>query len=274
MNRQTGSGLAEAAVETLQERYEFLDAVRERPRDKRALVAATDVSRSTVDRALRDLESHGLVERAGGEYRATTYGDLLAGEFASLLDTAAAAWEIRDVLEKIPTDELGFELSRLADADVTTPTSADPTAPMQRVVELKRGATRVRSLASGRSPGALDAHEEAAGRGDHLFASVCSTDLLAWLASDPERREQVAGLLDADSVEVYAYDGDIPFPVGITEDVVFFGVESEEGAPVALVETTDERVREWAIEAFETRREAATELERGDLADYAADSEN
>jgi len=268
MDTKPSGGVAEAAVETVQERREFLDAVREHSRDKRSLVAATDVSRSTVDRALRELESHGLVERADGEYRATAYGDLLAGEFAGLLDTAAAAWEIRDVLGKLPAEELGFELSRLADADVTTPTSADPTAPMQRVAELKQDATRVRSLASGRSPGALDAHEDAAGSDDHHFASVCSTDLLAWAANEPERREQVAGLLDADSVAVYAYDGDIPFPVGITENVVFFGVESAEGAPVALVETTDERVREWAVEAFETRREAATELGPGDLDEY------
>lgn len=261
-------GSADEAVRTLLERRQFVAALRDGAKDKRTLVDATDVSRSTVSRALRDLQANQLVERTNGSYRTTGYGDLLADEFESLLQTASSAWEVRDVLDKVPADELGFDLSRLADADVTTPTTANPTAPMDRVVELKREASSVRSLASGRSPGALDAHAEAADSSDHTFESVCSTDLVAWLLADADRRETIEALLEADGVAIYAYDGDIPVPIGITEDVVFFGVESDEGAPVALVESTDDRVREWAVDTFESCREAADDLRPSDLDDY------
>lgn len=268
MASRTDPDVADEAVRTLLERREFVDALLDAPKDKRTLVAETDVSRSTVSRALRDLEAHQLVERANGEYRPTAYGELLASEFASLLETASFAWEARDVLEQLPRGELGFDLSRLADADITTPTTANPTAPMDRVVELKREATRVRSLASGRSPGALDAHREAAEAGDHEFESVCSTDLVAWLLEDADRRDALADLLESGNVAVYACDEAIPVPVGITEDVTFFGVESAEGAPVALVESTDDRVRAWAVDTYESRRAAADELTPTNLDEY------
>jgi predicted transcriptional regulator len=267
-SRTGGDGVADA-VRTLLDRREFVEALREGPKDKRTLVEETDVSRSTVSRAVRELEATRLVERTNGTYRTTAFGDVLAEEFASLLATASFAWDLRDVLDRLPADELGFELSRLADADVTTPTTANPTAPIERVVELKRDATRVRSLAAGRSPGALDAHRQAADAGDHSFESVCSAALVEWLVSDAERRETLAGLLGEPNVAVYVYDGDIEIPVGITDDAAFFGVESEEGAPVALVESTDDRVREWAVETFEAHRRAADELAPGDLDDYA-----
>ncbi|WP_336036742.1 helix-turn-helix transcriptional regulator [Halobacterium yunchengense] len=268
MASQTDHDVAGAAVRTLLDRRQFLEALLDGPKDKRALVAETDVSRSTVDRAVRDLEAQGLAERANGEYEPTAYGELLAEEFESLVETASVAWELGDLLECLPRDALGFRLSRLADATVTTPTTANPAAPLERVVELKRGASRVRSMAAGRSPGALDAHEEAAAAGDHTFESVVSVDLVAWLVADDGRRETLAGLLDADGVSVHAYDGEIPVPLGVADDVAFFGVESEEGAPVAVVETRDERVREWAVDAFEDRRRAATELDPADLEDY------
>lgn len=268
MSSQTGDTAPSEAVRTVLDRREFLDALRDGPKDKRTLVEAADVSRSTVNRAVRDLETAHLVERTNGGYRTTAYGELLAEEFASLLDTASFAWEVRDVLEQLPTVELDFELSRLADADITTPTPANPSAPMERVVEIKRNVTTLRSLASGRSPGALDAHERGAQEGDVSFESVCSVDLVSWLVADDERREQLAGLLEHDGVSVYAYDGEIPVPVGITEDRTFFGVESPEGAPVALVESTDDRVRDWAVERFESARDAADELVAEDLAVY------
>lgn len=257
------------AVRTLLERRKLVRALRDGAEDKRTLVDELDVSRSTVSRALRDLQAQHLVERANGRFQTTAYGDLLADEFESMLETASSAWNVRGVLDQIPTDELGFDLRHLANAEVTTPTTANPTAPMERVVELKRQATHVRSLAAGRSPGALDAHREAAEASDHTFDSVCSTGLVAWLVSDDDRRDTLADLLDADGVAVHVYDGDIPVPIGITEDVVFFGVESEEGAPVALVESTNDRVREWAEDTFESCRAAADELAPSDLDDYA-----
>ncbi|MXR19989.1 helix-turn-helix transcriptional regulator [Halobacterium bonnevillei] len=264
-----GDDVATEAVRTLLDRLEFVQALLDDPKDKRTLVSETDVSRSTVNRAVRDLEGKGLIERTNGEYRPTAYGELLADEFTSLLETAAFAWNVRDVLEQIPADELDFDLARLADATITTPTPANPSAPLERVVQIKRTASTLRSLASGRSPGALDAHERGLEAGDAVFETVLSEELLAWLAAGSNRRQRVADLLAYDDLHVYVCDDDIPVPLGITEDVVFFGVSSPEGAPVALVESTDQSVRDWAVETFEATRDAAERVTRDHLEEYA-----
>lgn len=269
MESQTDEAVEVEVVETLLDRREFLDRLLEDPTDKRSLVDATSASRSTVTRAVRDLESVGLIERLNGDYRVTPFGRLLAGEVDALLDTVSFAWASRDVLAQLPVEELGFDLSRLADARITEPTTANPTAPMQRVVELKRGASRVRSLASGRSPGAVDAHVDALEHGDHEFESVCSLELVEWLASDPEQREKLEALLGHDSATVAVCEDDIPLPLGIADDRAFFGVESEEGAPIALVESTDDRVFEWAVDTYDRFRRNATELTPDRVDEYA-----
>jgi predicted transcriptional regulator len=261
--------VADQALRTLLERRALVAALRDGQKDKRTLVDHLEVSRSTVSRALKDLQSHHLVERSNGTFETTAYGDLLFEEFDTLLETASSAWRIRDVLDQVPTEALGFELSHLTDADVTTPTTTNPSAPIERVVELKRQATHVRSLAAGRSPGALDAHERAAEASDHTFESVVTDELVEWLVTEAGRQDTLTGLLEADGVAVFVYDGDIPVPLGITEDVVFFGLESAEGAPVALVESTNSRVREWAADTFESCRAAATKLAPADLENYA-----
>lgn len=269
MSTPTGDEVAREALRTLLDRQEFVDALLDGSKDKRTLVSATDVSRSTVNRAVRDLEGQELVERVNGEYRTTAYGELLADEFTSLLDTAAFAWNVRDVLEQIPTDVLDFDLARLAGASITTPMPANPSAPLERVVEIKRTASSLRSLASGRSPGALDAHERGLEAGDAHFESVLSDGLLSWLAADADRRQRVADLLAYDDLDVYVSEDDIEIPLGITEDVVFFGVVSPEGAPIALVESTDQVVRDWAVDTFEATRDAAESVTPDDLDEYA-----
>lgn len=272
MDSQTEVSVEREVVETLLDRFEFLNVLLDGPADKRSLVDATGSSRSTVTRAMRDLTSVDLVERTNGEYEVTAFGELLAAEFSSLLDTASFGWASRDVLAKLPSEKLGFELSRLADATITEPTTANPTAPMQRVVELKADASRVRSLASGRSPGAVDAHREALEHGGQEFESVCSEDLVAWLTGEPERREKIDAFLEHDDATLLVTDREIPLPLGILDDCVFFGVESEEGAPVALVESTDQHVREWATDLYESCARDATELTPENVESYASDT--
>lgn len=272
MASRTEGTIEEKVLKTLLDRREFLKVLREGGTDKRTLVNETGSSRSTVTRAVRDLESVELVERTNGDYRLTALGGLLAAEVESMLDTASFAWESRDVLAKLPVAELGFELSHLADADITEPTTANPTAPMQRVVELKRDASLVRSLASGRSPGALDAHQEALEHEGHEFESICSQELVTWLTAEPDRREKLETVVGHDAATVMVYDDDLPLPLGITDDCVFFGVESDEGAPIALVESTNPRVREWALDLYNSCAEAAVELAPEDVPNYAPES--
>ena len=135
-----------AAVEVLARRADLLRAVREQSRSKPALADELSVSRSTVDRAVRELEAEGVVERSGG-VSLTLQGRLALDSYetfaAHLQDLDAA----ETALECLP-DDARVDRALFRDATVV---EAAPVAP-QRATEAYRSlvadATRVRGYAS------------------------------------------------------------------------------------------------------------------------------
>jgi hypothetical protein len=59
---------------------------------------------------------------------------------------------------------------------------------------------------------------------------------------------------------MFVTDADVPHVIGIGDDTVYFGVDDERGAPLALIETSDETVFVWAEGTFETYRREAVPL--------------
>ena len=56
------------------DRFGFVDRLLDEPKEKRELAAELSVSRSTVNRAIRDPETLDVVERVDDAYRATELG--------------------------------------------------------------------------------------------------------------------------------------------------------------------------------------------------------
>lgn len=72
--------------------------------DPSGLAAELGRSRSTVDRAVSDLETAGLIERTNGRYRATVAGVLALEEFDRLADRLTTAAGVSHLFEPIATD--------------------------------------------------------------------------------------------------------------------------------------------------------------------------
>lgn len=95
---------AHELLETVHRREEVLECLIDAPRDKRELTGRLDVSRQTVDRAIRELESTAMVERTGDGYRLTLFGRLAYREFESLLDRFNTLLSATDLLVHLPPD--------------------------------------------------------------------------------------------------------------------------------------------------------------------------
>jgi hypothetical protein len=80
--------------------------------------------------------------------------------------------------------------------------------------------------------------------------------------SSPERGQKVLEVLDSTRATLYVYEGDVPHVLGIMDEVVYVGVENDMGVMVALIETTDQRVFDWAVDTFEDYRDEATLMAR------------
>jgi len=252
-------------VETLFGRRDVMEQLVERSMDKSELIDATGTSRSTVTRALKDLQTADLVEQTNGEYVPTPYGEFIYSQFLRFADVVELGREIQSLLPHLPLEDLTFDLAHLADAETTFSSRVEPAAPLERVGELKQGANRSRTLASGKNPVGLEAHYEAVVNQGQRFEAVCPPALFDATAADSDQRAMMLELLEYDEAQFYIAEDTIPVPLGIVDETVFFGVENEQGSPLALIETTDPNVRRWAEVEFATFREQATELTRRDF---------
>lgn len=126
-------------------RRALLDALREGPASKPDLVAALDVSRSTVDRGVRELESAALVRRAAGTVRLTTPGRLCLRAHDRLHAATRGVDAARGLLEDLPAgsvpDPVLFE-----GATVVEGTQAVPSRPLEVVSGYLEDAERVHAV--------------------------------------------------------------------------------------------------------------------------------
>lgn len=91
-------------IEVIARRVEFLEQLQTTHTHKPDLVETLDHSRSTVDRAVKELDEAGLVTRETEGYVTTQAGRLAAERYRSFLVDQRQILAARDVLEAIPPD--------------------------------------------------------------------------------------------------------------------------------------------------------------------------
>jgi predicted transcriptional regulator len=135
-----------ATVELLARRAELLRALADGAGTKRDLVAAQSASRSTVDRAVRQLETRGFVER-GAAISLTLQGRLALEAYERLLETLGDVDAASGVLDALPADATVDEVL-VRGADVVGPEPVTPQRPYLAYQRLVEDATAVRGFAS------------------------------------------------------------------------------------------------------------------------------
>lgn len=235
------------------------------PTTQRELRAQLDASRTTVSRALQSLIDEGWIEESDGAYRLTRAGEWIEAAFGRLLDTVGRVEDLGEFLRWFPSDVEAPDLLDANDVAVTCSTDADPYAPARKQTEVLHAADRLRILLP-----AIDLEstrtlvEQVTERGLEV-ETVVSPGVESAMESErfaPLMREKVR---TGRSPVLVARDG-VPFYLGLTDDgLVQIGVADGDSLPRALLETTDEQVREWAECLYRDVRDRA---ERKSLEDF------
>ena len=225
-------------------RIEALRRLSERPSTRGDLCSALDVSQPTMGRILRALEERNWVVREGKRYRATPTGRLVAAGIADLLDRLETESRLRDVVEWLPADDLEFDLRRLADATITTPTTTRPNAPISRMVELLRDTDRALFLSHAFNEAKLDLLRE---RSETLVArGVFSEAAIEPVVADPTLRRRLREALSGDGIEIRVTDESVPVAVEVTDDRTHLLLRDGDGVVRTSLDTNDDAVRAWA----------------------------
>lgn len=232
-------------------RVSVLGALRMGPVERYDIEETTGVSRATLARILDDFEARGWVRRDGRQHETTPVGEYVAREFTTLLESFEPVPALNEIAQWFPTEGFGFDLGCLAGAEIVRSHKNNALAPTRHIVGRLRTATHIRVLTYTALPDCMEVCWERTVNGNQEFEGVFDLGTLATLGADPRMVEQASEMLDSGRAEVVCYDGDIPSVVIIADDVVLLCLSGGEGAPHAVIETTDETVREWAEATFE-----------------------
>lgn len=233
-------------VHRIANRIELLERLDADPTDKRVLVDDLDCSRSTVDRAIRELEVEDFVEYRNGGYALTPCGRLIAGAYRRFEDRLATVERLEPLLQWLPLSAFDLDPRLLADAELVLPEDNDPYAMVHRHVERLRNVDRGRFLLPLTGLHAQEAAYESVVERGASMELVVERGVAETFQTNPQYAEMFGEILDTGRVTVFVYDDSIPYYVGVLDEIVQIGVD-EAGEPRALLEVADsEAVRAWA----------------------------
>jgi predicted transcriptional regulator len=258
MSEVTNDDLAD----TLDGRYRFLRALAAEPSSKRALEDRLSVSRSTVDRAIRDLQSKSLVAYEDRTYHLTVTGRYGLSVHETATDRLEALAEMSDDLSRLD-DGTPLEAAFLVDAEVIRPSPRTPDAIVSRLFRSVRRADHVDGIAPVALMGHLTPFYSEATEDGGTMRMLLDAELFDDLVTDddePLRR----GIDDPD---VSLERATVPFGFGLWiskdgDDDAEAGVViySETGVK-AVVVNDDSAALSWAREQFERVAETAVSFE-------------
>jgi predicted transcriptional regulator len=234
-------------VQLLETLYESSGATRSQLRD------ALPASRTTVTRNLDGLVEHGLVREVDGHYELTPGTDTVVDGFRSLAVDVETRSRLHPFLRWVDRDTFDVDLSALDDANVIVAEPGDPWAMVNAHVSRIRQSTDLTAAIPVTGLHAYEAVHETVVEQAGSVEVIATPDVVETFFEDPEYVQLTADLVDADRFDLYRTTADVPFYVGVLDDVVQVGVD-EAGEPRALVESDDPAVRDWAqarLEVFE-----------------------
>lgn len=201
-------------LDVLARRVDLLERLCDGPAYKRDLVEELDHSRSTINRAVSELEDVNLVERGDDGFEATVAGRLALeryGEFQREIDDVVDA---EPVLGPVPADS-PIDVEAVAGSDATMSTEPAPYRPIERFHDRIADARRYRALLP-----ALDDPRHVRLLYEHVLTNdrsaelVVSPELFDALRTEFPRRTAAM----ADSGEFRVLVGEVPpFAVGLVD---------------------------------------------------------
>ena len=242
-------------------RVRVLDALTDGPVERYDLEDATGVARATLGRILEDFEERGWVAEDDRRYEATQLGAYVSRELGTALARFEPVPALSAVAHWFPEEGFDFDLGRLAGATVVRSSRHDALAPTRHIASRIRSADRVQLVTYAVLPSIVEACWRGAVERGLELESVLDGGALERFGADPEMLERATEMVETGGSEVYVYHGDVPSTVFVVDDVVLLCLSGGEGAPLAVIETDDEAVREWAESTIEDLRSEGERLD-------------
>lgn len=242
-------------------RVAVLNELTDGPHSKHVLMESTDFSRVTLGRILDDLEDRQWITQRGQVCDITPLGAWVIDEFAAFKETIDAERGIREVFQWFPADGYGFNVRCLADADITSISRADASAPISTLIKQFEPDGRVYCFSFAITSQFLEACWRAVMDGSVTWEWVFTTEVLEVLRNSPAMARQSREMLESGRADYRLYEDEIPYVVIVSEESVNLRLADSDGAATALIQTDHEQVRSWARTQFDEYWDAGAPLD-------------
>jgi predicted transcriptional regulator len=249
---------AEELPGVVSRRADLLRAVRDGTMDRRDLAATLDVSRSTINRGLRELEEADLVGRADGTIALTRYGRRTLAAYDRLAATYEQLSEAEPLLDALP-DAAPAALVETGEIDLAThPT---PGRPLERTRTLLAGTDRVNCVTPVVLPTVVPALARRVREGAGVEVVTTRGAVSHMQSTSPEATSL---FVSADGCGLFCGE-DLPeVAVFVLDDrSVCVAALDDRGSPVGVVVSEAAGAVTWASDLFSRTRRGSTAMLRG-----------
>lgn len=242
------------------DRRRLLERLAADPGSPAELAEALSAARRSVQRNLAEFADRGWAEKVDGAYRLTVAGELVADEHARYLDALDRVEAFEAFYRHLPDRDRAPDPRRLADADLTVASAADPQAPLHRYVEAVRAfdTDRVRMVAPVLSRLFHETHAELA------FDGV-RTELVMSAETVERARElnpaEFAVVTSVGVLDLYRHPGPVEVGLTLADDRLVACAYDGDGRLRACVESDDPGLLRWGADLFERYRDAAERVD-------------
>lgn len=240
-------------------RADLLGALDGQAVQKPDLEAELDVSRSTIDRGIRELEQRALVERANGGYRRTLAGALALEEYDRLRERADGLARGGELLAALDRDA-DLDSAMLADATIVERERTAPYRPVEELYDIVDAATSVRAFDLTVHPQQVDTYRRNV-EGGMEAELVLTTEVVERLVAD--HANEFEETVDTDRVGLWQATEELPYGLVIAETpdgpVAAVMIYSDQGV-VGCIRNDHPEAVVWARRRFERERDRSTRL--------------
>ena len=248
--------------DVLSNRAALIETLSAEPTDKRDIVDELGVSRSTVDRGIRELEVLGLVEYTSEGLTPTLYGQLAAQEYRDFEHRVASVLDAQSVIATLD-ENADIDTRLLMGAEIIQADSIAPFEPGEKLVEVVRKAERLRMTSRAHTyPETKDVFHNQIVNEEMETDIVFRTRMLDYLQANLQGILQ--DILSKDNFEGYVADT-IPFGLYLTEwadttnvCVLVYGPDNQY---TGFIINDSEDAIEWGEQTFERFKQRAERID-------------
>jgi predicted transcriptional regulator len=248
-----GVGRGDVA-DLLDKRADLLTCLADGAKSQRTLRDELDRSRSTVYKAVTELQDNGLITECADGYELTGVGRLAwrrHDDYRGRLDRLVAA---EPLLNAIP-DTTRVPLAVFEHGRVIVPGRHAPERPLDHLESLGEDAETVRCFSPAGMPRYFSGIHEDVAAGDRTAKLVIEDDGIDRVRSAYDDFEAA---VSEPAFDVRIADGELPFAIAVFDDAELGLFVYDEGILAGAVFCDDESALAWGKRLFEREHERAT----------------